>query len=324
MSTGGKVATKFRETFRVVQKDVLRWFPGHMGKGLKQMQQKLKNVDCIVEVHDARVPISGRYTDFKQTISGLKPHIFILNKKDLSDERFSKAIEERLHREGISNVLFTNLKDQTCSNMKKILPLAKNLIVNSNRYHRSEELSYEMMVIGVPNVGKSTLINRLRHTYLGKSRATQVGAIAGVTRSVLNRIKICEDPPFYLLDTPGILAPSIKDIESGLKLALIGCLQDHLVGPEIIADYLLFWLNKRKRFEYVEKLNIPEPMDDILEVLLATAVKLGKMKKVRTYDNQINVIPDIDIAANHFIKLFRNGDLGHICLDEDVLESQNT
>ncbi|XP_036145277.1 mitochondrial GTPase 1 [Monomorium pharaonis] len=322
-NTGGKVVANLRQTF--VSPNVLRWFPGHMTKGLRQMQQRLKNIDCILEVHDARVPISGRYADFSRTLTGLKPHIFILNKKDLADTRLTKTIVSTLNREGLSNILFTNLKSQHCKDMKQILPLAKKLMLNSQRYNRTAEESFSMMVIGVPNVGKSSLINRLRSNHLHLGKATHVGATAGVTRSVLTHIKISEDPIVYLIDTPGILAPSITDIHAGFKLALVGCLQDHIVGSQLLADYLLFWLNKNNRFEYVEKLDLPEPNDNILHVLTFIAAKLGKTTKVKNVrDGRLEVKPDLKSAADYFISLFRKGALGSYCLDIDLLEtSQN-
>ncbi|KYN17907.1 Protein-tyrosine phosphatase mitochondrial 1-like protein [Trachymyrmex cornetzi] len=176
-NTGGKVIANLRQKF--MSPKVLRWFPGHMTKGLRQMQQRLKNIDCILEVHDARVPISGRYADFSRTLTGLKPHILVLSKKDLADTRCTDSIISTLNREGLSNIIFTNLKNQHCKGMKQILPLAKKLILNSQRYNRVEEESYSMMVIGVPNVGKSSLINCLRNNHLRLSgKATPVGATA--------------------------------------------------------------------------------------------------------------------------------------------------
>lgn len=317
--TGGKVARKFRDVFRVPTKESLQWFPGHMNKGLKQMQRNLKNVDCVIEVHDARIPISGRNPNFRNTVSGLKPHIFILNKSDLADERCKESATKILRQEGFSHVLYTNFKDQTCSGMKQILPLATELIHKSNRYNRSQESDFSLMVIGVPNVGKSSLINRLRNRHLGRSNATAVGAVAGITRSVLTRIKISERPPVFLLDTPGVLTPNVPNVEAGLKLALVSCLQDHLVGPDVIADYLLYWLNKHERFDYVDKLGIVQPTDDIVELLTATAMRLGKTVKMRHYDGQLIARPDLNTAANHILKLFRSGGLGPVCLDEDML-----
>ncbi|XP_067208736.1 mitochondrial GTPase 1 isoform X2 [Linepithema humile] len=318
-NTGGIVVANMRKKF--VYDGVVRWFPGHMTKGLKQMQQRLKNIDCILEVHDARVPISGRYADFSRTLLGLKPHILVLSKKDLIDTKYSDSIVSKLKREGLSNVIFTNLKDQKCKGMKKILPLATNLISSSSRYNRIEQESYSIMVIGVPNVGKSSLINRLRSNYLRLGKGTPVGDTAGITRSVLTHIKISEDPLVYLIDTPGILAPSIKDIHAGMKLALVGCLQDHVIGSHALANYLLFWLNKNSRFDYVEKLGMLEPNDDIMYVLTFIAAKLKKVRKVKGYDGRLDVKPDFHFAADYFVSLFRKGEFGSYCLDLDLLET---
>jgi len=296
-----------------------------MNKGLKQMQQQLKNVDCILEVHDARIPISGHFADYSRTLTGLKPHIFVLSKKDLADTSCTSDVVSALNRDGLSNIILTNLKDQNCKGTRKILPLAKKLIKNSNRYNRTEEESYSMMVIGVPNVGKSSLINRLRNRHLRKGKATQVGAVAGITRSVLTRIKISEDPMIYLLDTPGILIPTIKDVHTGLKLALVGCIQDHILGSYTLADYLLYWLNRHNRFEYVEKLGLQEPNDDITYVLVYIAAKLRKTVRLKGYDGRADIKPDLNFAAEYFLNLFRKGELGSYCLDADLLEnySQN-
>ncbi|XP_046142795.1 mitochondrial GTPase 1 [Osmia bicornis bicornis] len=319
-STGGNVLPKFRNTFKVATKDLIQWFPGHMGKGVKQMQRQLKNVDCIIEVHDARVPISGHYADFSNSLTGLKPHIFILSKMDLADMNLRDSIIENLKQKDLSNVLFTNLKDTTCKGLKKLLPLAQKLIKESDRFNRAQESTYQMMIIGVPNVGKSSLINRLRNINLRKSNAAHVGGVAGITKSVSTKILISQNPNIYVLDTPGILAPRIYDVDTGLKLALVGCMQDHLVGPEILADYLLFWLNKCKKFEYVEKLNLPEPNDNILYVLTYIAAKLKRTVRLKNYDGQIIQKPDTRFAAEHFISMFRKGELGYYCLDEDILK----
>ncbi|XP_058792939.1 mitochondrial GTPase 1 isoform X2 [Phymastichus coffea] len=289
--------------------------------GIRQMEQNLKNVDCLIEVHDARIPLSGRgYADFKKTLSGLKPHILVLSKIDLTDKTYIAPALERLNEEGMTNIVQTNLKDEKCKETKKILPLMQQIISESNRFNRSQEKDYCVMVIGVPNVGKSSLINRLRSTHLHKPKAAAVGAVAGITRSLMNRIKISEDPLVFLLDTPGILPPNIKDQNCGLKLALVGCSQDHLVGPELLADYLLFWLNKNNRFEYVNKLNLKEPTDDIMEVLIQIAVKNKKVKKIKNIVDGKHVYkPDFYYAAQYFLKAFRNGELGLYCLDKDIL-----
>lgn len=314
------MAHKFRDSFRIVHKEVLHWFPGHMGKGLRQMQQKLKNVDCVIEVHDARIPLSARNDEFKYTISGVRPHLLVYNKKDLIERHDQRQIRARLEQlEGpgaVGSVLFTNCKNQRCDGVRKVLPKVKELIVNSNRFNRTENPELTLMIIGVPNVGKSSLINILRNRHLNKKSATAVGAVAGITRSVLNRIKISEDPAIFLIDTPGILEPKVKDVETGLKLALCGCLQDHLVGNDVIADYLLYWLNKHRRFDYLDLFGLTEPCDSIMDVLTQGATHMQRFKKLKQFDGSVVQKPDMEYAAITFIKAFRQGEFGKTLLDK--------
>ncbi|XP_054733259.1 mitochondrial GTPase 1 [Anastrepha obliqua] len=307
----------FREAYNLVSKQAVRWFPGHMGRGLKQMEQKLRSVDCIVEVHDARIPFSGRNPEFKHTISGgAKPHILVLNKKDLTETREQRKIAKELQeREGIEHVVFTNCKDQQCPGVKRVVPLAHKLVSTSDRYNRTGVQEASIMIIGVPNVGKSSLLNVLRNKNLRKKSATQVGNTAGVTRSVLERIKISEFPLIYMIDTPGILEPRIADDEMGMKLASLGCLPDHLVGEELIADYMLYWMNKHRRFEYVKEVGLENPTDSIAEVLMMYAKGLGAERKLRTFDGQIVNVPNTLVAAQRLIKNFRSGQFGGVNLD---------
>lgn len=315
---------QFRTKFHKVPKDVLTWFPGHMGKGLRVMQQKLKMVDCVIEVHDARIPFSGRNDEFKYSIRGVKPHIMVFNKKDLIDKNNFRTITRQIQQlDGLNDVLFTNCRDQKCEGIRRLLPLATKLIAESDRFNRSEEKDFNIMIIGVPNVGKSSLINILRNRHLKKTGSAAVGAIAGITRSVLSKIKISETPKVFLFDTPGILMPQISDTEQGLKLALCGCTLDHLVGDELIADYLLYRLNKAQNFDYVELMGLEAPTDKIIEVLVAWASKFEKYEKVRSSDNKgIILRPNTTAAAQFMLKQFRTGILGKVFLDEELLRNQ--
>lgn len=312
-----KIAVQeFRNKFVIPNKNILRWFPGHMNRGIKQMQQQLKNVDCVAEVHDARIPFSGRNPLFKQTVCGVRPHILVLNKVDLTNPHLKTQIKERLKEEGYQNVIFSNCKVKGCGDL---IPMATSLIKSANRFNRSEKRELSMLIIGVPNVGKSSLINALRNKNLKKSNASPVGVIAGITRSVLTRIKVCEDPPMYLLDTPGILTPYTPNIEVGMKLALCSCFNDDLIGVEYIADYLLYWLNKQERYYYLDILDLKEPCDNISMVLTQGAVNMNKTIMYRHFDGTMVSKPDTVTVARILVNAFRTGKLGRHLLDEDIL-----
>ncbi|XP_051935499.1 mitochondrial ribosome-associated GTPase 1 isoform X2 [Hippocampus zosterae] len=279
---------KFRNAFDFGGREVAHWFPGHMAKGLKRMRASLKSVDCIIEIHDARIPLSGRNPVFQETLD-VKPHLLVLNKMDLAD---------------LSN--------------KQLVPTVLEMMTKSCRFHREENHNYCLMVIGVPNVGKSSLINSLRRTHLKKGRASPVGGEPGITRAVLTKIQVCERPMMHLLDTPGVLPPNIESVETGMKLALCGTILDHLVGEDIIADYLLYSLNRLGNFSYVEKYDLQEPSDDIQHVLKHIAVKLRKTQRVTAITGVGNVnitIPNYAAAAYIFIRAFRKGELGQVILD---------
>lgn len=328
----------FRNAFRLPAKQRINWFPGHMTKGMRQIQQKLRNVDCIVEIHDARIPLAGRNSQFFDTItgrlnitlnsklilfqqilgSGVKPHILVLNKVDLLGPKKQKGVLQQLRQQQpeLKNILFTNCKDQRNHGVLDILPLATRLVNESSRFNRTQTTENNVMIIGVPNVGKSSIINVLRNVHLKKKSAARVGAEAGITRAVGERIKIQDNPPVYMIDTPGILQPSIKDDEMGMKLALVGCLPDHIVGEDLIADYLLYWLNTHRRYAYVEKLQLSGPSDNISAVLAEYAQREELFHKVKQYDGRVEVMTNLLAAARKFIHFFRTGQLGSINLDE--------
>lgn len=311
---------KFREKFigNYNSDTVTSWFPGHMFKGTLQLQAKLATVDCIIEVHDARIPFSGRNPKFYSMLSAIRPHILVLNKSDLADMSYEEQIRGCLKRENIHHIMFTNCKENK-GGFQKVIPKAVELIKESELYNRGNRSSFVLMIIGIPNVGKSSLINRLRNFHLNKKSASAVGAVPGVTKTVLEKIKVSDNPPVFLLDTPGILEPNINNLEVGLKLAVCRTLKDSVVGVEMIADYLLFWLNKHKHFSYLEYLNLKEPTDDIRQLIIHIARDQNKVKRMKNAEGTIVVVPDVQESSMHFISAFRKGMFGKVLLDKDLL-----
>ncbi|KAG9341115.1 hypothetical protein JZ751_019869 [Albula glossodonta] len=309
-------ASKFRDVFDFGERQVTHWFPGHMAKGMKQMKANLKKVDCILEIHDARISFVERHINTQSL--AIRPHLLVLNKMDLADPSCKQRVLKQLRESGVRNVLFTDCLRQTDENVKKIVPLVAELIDSRPRYHREEEMSYCLMVIGVPNVGKSSLINALRRTNLKKGKASKVGGEPGITKAVLTKIQVCERPPMFLVDTPGVFPPAVENVETGMKLALCGTILDHLVGEDVIADYLLYSLNRLEKFSYVDRYDLGEPSDDIQHVLKRIAVKLGKTQRVKAITGVGDItitMPNYSAAAYDFIRAFRKGDLGRVTLD---------
>ncbi|KAJ7330565.1 Mitochondrial GTPase [Desmophyllum pertusum] len=205
--------------------------------------------------------------------------------------------------------------DGTRAYLLIVIPTALEAIKDAEyegTYIRPEpDKPYNVLICGLPNTGKSSLINSLRRKYMRKGKATKIGAVPGITRSIQERIKVCDEPVTYMYDTPGVVAPYIASAEVGMKLALIGCFKDHIVGEELIADYLLYTLNRARRFEYVETIGLTNPSDNINFVMRQLASELDA--------TIAGGIPDYHVANVHFIKRFRRGDLGRVLLDREQL-----
>lgn len=314
--------------------------------GLRDIGKVLRRTHCILEVHDARIPFSGRNLNLIKRLVSNKPIILILNKSDLLSAEFRPLIRSQLmekmykndiHLEDIvfldsiaANVKHAGYSNQFLSIILNSIEKIPNTIDESD--FSTEEKSYNLLVMGIPNVGKSTIINRLRNVYLNKAgKATIIGAKAGVTKAVLERIKICDYPhKLYLFDTPGILEPSFNRNENNptnspeqfMRCALCGTISDEVIGKELIADYLLYWLNKQQRFDYVDFLGLPSPTNDINEALTHAAIKYNQFRPFKNLETGVQELkPNYIPLAEKFISEFRKGNFGHVLLDIDIIKT---
>ncbi|KAK3405489.1 hypothetical protein EUGRSUZ_K01998 [Eucalyptus grandis] len=220
----------------------INWFPGHMAAATRAIRDRLKVSDLVIEVRDSRIPLSSVNADLQPHLSK-KRRVIALNKKDLANPNVMHKGTHYLDSRN-QDCLPINAHSESC--VKKLLDLVEVKL----KEVISREPTLLVMVVGVPNVGKSALINSIhriassRFPVQEKIKRATVGPLPGVTQDIAG-FKIAHHPSIYVLDTPGVLVPSIPDIETGLKLALAGSVKDSVVGEERIAQYLLAVLNTR-------------------------------------------------------------------------------
>ena len=236
------------------QKINIQWYPGHMTKTRRMMEENLKLVDAVCEILDARIPMASRNPDI-DAICGNKPRMIILNRIDMADPAMTKRWAEHFRAKGYS-VLQTDCK--TKKGISGFVPAVRTLLAEKlARYAEKGQVGrpLKIMVVGIPNVGKSTFINQI---------AGRKGAKAenrpGVTRG---KQWVTVDTGLLLLDTPGILWPRFEDPEVGIRLAYTGAVKDDILDIETLAYHLMEMLWKRYpdavRARY--KIELPEDAD---------------------------------------------------------------
>ncbi|VDM44654.1 unnamed protein product [Toxocara canis] len=242
-----KTSVVCREEFTLPNTfDFRVWFPMHMSVQMKKMEGKLRSVDLIVEVHDARVPLSGRNPQFFSQLYTLRPHILVMNKMDLINMKlYRKLVEDYYIDRGVRHIVWTDCKRRRKKELRELQAKIIECIRDEPRFNRTVKTEYQVMVVGIPNVGKSSLINSLRSTNLGtKQSAVVEGARPGVTVRVQNRVRVLDRPPVYVLDTPGVLYPNSRNVHESMKLAVCDLILESATNLHYVADYLLFWLNR--------------------------------------------------------------------------------
>ncbi|MGL5150005.1 MAG: ribosome biogenesis GTPase YlqF [Clostridium sp.] len=285
----------------------INWFPGHMKKTQREIKENLKVVDAVIEIRDARIPVSSANPDIDKLIEN-KPRIILLNKSDLTDKNATKEWIKTLTNENTRVIEVNCLKGD---GLNKIKPMLAELLKERHDRLRAKglvKIITRVMVVGIPNVGKSTFINKMARNNIAKT-----GDRPGVTKSK-QWIKTAIGAE--MLDTPGVLWPRFEDEKTALNLAFTGAIKDEVMDIEELAYNLV----KRLSVHYGEHLKnrykITEINEDPLETLNAIARKRGALVKGGEIDyNRISVI---------LLDEFRGGKLGNITLEHPNDQEEDT
>lgn len=273
---------------------MIQWYPGHMAKAKKEIEERLRIIDIVFELVDARIPFSSKNPIIEQ-ILGNKPKLLLLTKADLADGNQTKKWSLYFQTMGYQVLEIDAISG---FNIKRIVKWAKEVLAEKLAKEKAKgmlERPLRAMIVGIPNVGKSTLINTLV-----KRKSTMVGDKPGVTKAQ-QWVRVNQD--LDLLDTPGVLWPKFDDELVGFHLALTGAIKDEILDSLKLGEYLISFLQTFYPLSLMEKWEITKEMS-MTEVLESISQKRGFINN----DYQERVLDLI-------IKEFRNGRLGRITLD---------
>jgi len=278
----------------------IQWYPGHMAKAKRKITEELKLVDIVIELLDARIPMSSRNPEVDEIV-GNKKRIIVLNKSDLADPSINAKWLEYFNQENTRAILVNSLKG---NGLKNVLSASKQLMKEKLDRLKSKGLlvkTTRALIIGIPNVGKSTFINRIA----GRS-AAQTGDRPGVTKSK-QWIKVSNE--LELLDTPGILWPKFEDKRAGMYLAFTGAIKDEILDVNELAQNLLQVLAEK----FPEKLKSRYKLEDIPEGISSEELlkSIGRKRGCIIAGGEVDVLR----ASAMLLDEFRGGKIGAISLE---------
>ncbi|QKY69016.1 ribosome biogenesis GTPase YlqF [Lentibacillus sp. CBA3610] len=276
----------------------IQWFPGHMAKAKREVEEKLKLVDFVMELVDARAPLSSQ-NPMLQDVLQQKPKMIVMMKKDLADDRVTDEWLNHFNNLGIPAVAI-DVNDK--ADMKRVIQTAKMLgqaKMDKLKKKGVNPRPARAMIIGIPNVGKSTLINRLAN-----KKIAQIGDKPGVTKKQ-QWIKVKDD--FELLDTPGILWPKFEDEIVGYRLAAIGTIKDQLLPLDDVVAFAVEYMQEHYPERLGERYGIDRDMDDMWHIF----VSIGKQRGALESGGNVN----FDKVAGLVIHDLRSGKLGDMTLE---------
>ena len=274
-----------------------QWYPGHMTKAKRMMQENIKLIDLVIELVDARIPVSSRNPDIDE-LGKNKSRMILLNKADRAEDKWNDAWAEYFREKGFFVVKLNSKKGGGLKSIQGVIQEACKEKMERDRKRGILNRPVRAMVVGIPNVGKSTFINALA----GKACA-KTGNMPGVTKG---KQWIRLNKQVELLDTPGILWPKFEDQKVGLRLAFIGSIKDEILNTEELAAELIKFLNANYPGVLEEKYSV-EPSDDAYVMLAGIARSRNCLLKGSELDTEK--------AALLLLDDFRNGKLGRLTLE---------
>lgn len=278
----------------------LQWYPGHMTKAKRMMQEDIKLVDLVIELVDARIPFSSRNPDIDE-LGKNKARLILMNKADLADDKKTEQWMEFFKQKGYYTVKLDARKKNGMKTIQNVIAEACKEKIERDRKRGILNRPVRAMVVGIPNVGKSTFIN----TFAGKA-CTKTGNKPGVTKG---KQWIRLNKNVELLDTPGILWPKFEDQKVGIRLALIGSIKDEILNIDELALLFIQLMLEEYPGLLKERYGVEESAKDT-EVLCEIARSRNCIKKGNEYD--------YSKAAALVIDEFRSGQLGQITLEKPV------
>ena len=274
-----------------------QWYPGHMTKAKRMMQENISLIDLIIEIVDARIPLSSRNPDIDE-LGKNKSRVILLNKSDLSDGKYNDMWMDYFKEKGFYVVLVNSKSGQGVKSIQGVVQEACKEKIERDRKRGIINRPVRAMVVGIPNVGKSTFIN----AFAGKA-CTKTGNKPGVTKG---KQWIRLNKQLELLDTPGILWHKFEDQFIGLKLALIGSMNDEVLHVDELAVELIKFLGDHYRDLFLNRYQV-EWNDDPYVVLQNICFKRGCIAKGET--------ADVLKGSNLLLDEFRAGKIGKISLE---------
>ena len=273
----------------------INWFPGHMNKAIKKIKERLKMVDIVLEIRDARSPMATGNASLRAVI-GEKSKLILINKKNLADPKILKSWEKWFESKD-EPYLFVNALDK--NSLQEVIKKAKFLVntkIKESNPDYKEKTKIRMMIIGLPNTGKSTIINRLANR-----NASKVADKPGQTQQ---QLWVTVNDEIEILDTPGVMTPDIKTNEQGLWLSAIHAIPDRIAGSDLIASFIVEYLIKNNRNALIERYNLEKEPTDLIETFNEIAKIRGCFLKKNEFD--------YDRVYKLIISDLRSGKLGLI------------